>query len=155
MRLKRAHALAPIKHLSYPRRFVFFDTESTVRNWGLVGAVKPHVPRLIEAEAWEGDGEGGGYSLREEREFLNEEDTDESNAVPFKARSDAICAAFWAWLDGLASGSSADRASVAGVNARGPEYAVYSGMRNPRRVRLKIRNSASTTAATSTIMNTR
>jgi len=112
MRLKRAHALAPIKHLSYPRRFVFFDTESTVRNWGLVGAVKPHVPRLIEAEAWEGDGEGGGYSLREEREFLNEEDTDESNAVPFKARSDAICAAFWAWLDGLASGSSADRASV-------------------------------------------
>lgn len=71
-RERRAHDLKTITKLRYPRRFVFFDSESRVKGYGQYRPdvdTKPHVPRLVVAEAWDSEDEGATYVEREAPAF--------------------------------------------------------------------------------------
>lgn len=102
MRDKRPHTLPAVRRLRYPKRFVFFDSESTVKGWEETRpdlTRKPHVPRLIVGEFWEGSGDGA-YARREDRDF----------------RGAGLCERFWGWLSDLADlRQGGNRGSVVAV----------------------------------------
>ena len=104
---KTAHLLPPIRRIRYPSRFVFFDSESTVRHFGEYAPdaeheEKPHTPRLIVAELWRADPASWTY-------------TQEGETRVFSGSASGLCDDFWGWLSDTAGGSSADRSSVVAI----------------------------------------
>src|SRR5579862_5812421 len=98
MRPKRAHVLPAIRRLRYPRRFIFFDSESSVKHFGeFLPTIeeKPHAPCLIETEAWEGNHEYR-YSEVERPEFRA------PTTKPSPSESADICDRFWKWVSDFA-----------------------------------------------------
>lgn len=102
---KTEHVLSAIRSLRYPKRLLFWDSESKVAHWAEMGTVKPHTPRLIESEFWEGDGHGD-YRLREAREFGR-------SAHPTREESEALTQDFWDYVAHIASSRmGGDRGSL-------------------------------------------
>jgi DNA polymerase type B, organellar and viral len=85
-RAKRSHNLARVRRKAYPRRFIFWDSESRVADFNRHRTEiveKSHTPRLIVAECWEAD---ATYHYQE-RETL-----------AFKGQSKRLCDDFWQWV---------------------------------------------------------
>lgn len=89
-REKRPHVLPPITRLRYPKRFLFFDSESTVRGFGQARpeiVEKLHVPRLIRAETW---------VANESWEYAQQETLD------YRGEAAQLCDGFWTHVSELA-----------------------------------------------------